>query len=384
MVVSTFALAGIAGAFVGLVGASGGCGLGLWALVGALAGLLSASAGLWAFAGLSAFAGLLLLGLWALLLGLWGWALLLGLWVCGARMRPRAPTCTDTHSRQPVFFSFFAVFDTQVPKCPQAPTHKATHCCGLRHKPSKSARKPNPEAPTSPRPSAHKSPNPKRPQAPKSYKPGKSAKPSKSARKPSKSAHKAKRFCWACKRFWLRGFAYGRLLALLLGLWALLLGVWALVGSVGRRRLCCACGRFCWACGCLCALAGERFCCDCGRVWAVVGGRSSFWACGRCCGAFAGARMRPHAPTCAHATRRVSLFCPARSRFFPLVPVFPFFPARSRFFPLDPVFSRFFSLDPVFLSFPTINQKCPAPTYFIPLRCTQAHKLHRCGLTCCE
>ena len=114
---------------------------------------------------------------------------------------------------------------------------------------------------------------------------------------------------WACKRFWLRDFAYGRLWALLLGLWALLLGVWAL------------------------------------GVWAVVGGRSSFCA-------FAGAHMRPHAPTCAHMRPHAL----ASARFVPLVPVF------SRSFPFFPVFSRFFPLDPVFLSFPTINQKCPAPT----------------------
>ena len=46
------------------------------------------------------------------------------------------------------------------------------------------------------------------------------------------------RFCWACRRFWRSASAYGRLWALLLGLW------WAFAGLVGACGLF---GRFCWA-----------------------------------------------------------------------------------------------------------------------------------------
>ena len=184
----------------------------------------------------------------------------------------------------------------------------------------------------------------------------------------------------ACKgAFWRSAFAYGRLRALLLGLWALLLGF--LVGFAGIVGVC---GRL-WV-GALAALAGlaglvaqhlwvgpfagllllgfagavarlcGRCCWDCGaglwalllacgrllalvRSWALL----QCWACGRFCwacwrfcwawrssrlvgflglwvlvGAFLVGLWRPHAPTCAH----MHLRCPAR--FFPLFP-----PGRS-------------------------------------------------------
>ena len=325
-----------------------GCGLGLWALVGVLAGLLSGCAGLWALllgsalvggrfcwpalAGLvNAFAGIVGLGAFAGLVGLW---------------RPRAPTCAHMHSRQPVFSLLFLPpgrFLTH--KCPSAHKRPHTRLCTVvgptqaqqkRPQAKKSAQ--TPEAPASPRPSAYKSPSAhkipsahKRPSLTSPVKAPTSPAKAKSAfAEPVRACWACARFCWACARF----------------CWACILG--ALVGLVGSLGLV---GAFAGLVG-ACALAGGRFCWDCGRERAVVGGRS-FWACGRFCGLWAllpaptcaptCAHTRPHAPTCT----RVSPFCPARSRFFPRL--FPFFPVFSRSIPFFPVFSRSI---PFFLLFP--------------------------------
>ena len=159
--------------------------------------------------------------------------------------------------------------------------------------------------------------------------------------------------CWAsCGRLW--------------AFWALLLGflVGGFAGIVG------VCGRL-WV-GALAGLAGLVGTCwrlvsqhlwvgavagllllgFAGAVAGILAGLGAllglwvFWACGFLWALLLVGLWRPHAPTCAHMHLR----------------------SAARFFPLFPLLGLQ----------PTITQKC------IPLRCTQAQRLQRCGLTSCE
>ena len=148
-----------------------GCGLGLWALVGVLAGLLSGCAGLWALLLGSALVGgrfcwpalAGLVGAFAGIVGLGAFAGLVGLW------RPRAPTCAHMHSRQPVFSPVFLPpgrFSTH--KCPSAHKRPHTRLCTVVGSDTSPAK-----APTSqkerPNPRSARKPTPKRLQKPMKF-----------------------------------------------------------------------------------------------------------------------------------------------------------------------------------------------------------------------